>query len=233
MRRRTTMIGTPLLLLFQILVSAASAERSRAQLSVGAVPFQLSEVRVLEGPFKKAQDLDAAYMLWLDPDRLLHDFRLNAGLPTSAQPLGGWEAPKSELRGHFVGHYLSGCSLMYAGTGDERFKQRVDRLVTELAKCQQALGDGYLSAFPESYFDRLESGQKVWAPYYTIHKIMAGLLDAYQHCGHAQALEADKAMAGCFKHRIDRRSDEQRQKVRDTEPGGRMGGLPTLSGRAG
>src|SRR3954471_9955915 len=129
MRRRITLIGTAFLLLFQIVVTAAPAGRSTEQLSIEAAPFQLSEVRVLEGPFKTAQDLDAAYMLSLDPDRLLHVFRLSAGWPTSAQALGGWEAPKSELRGHFVGHYLSGCALMYASTGDERFKQRVDRLV--------------------------------------------------------------------------------------------------------
>ena len=233
MRRRDTTIGTLFLLLFQIAVSAAPDGHSTDQASIEAVPFQLSDVRVLDGPFKTAQDLDAAYMLSLDPDRLLHVFRLNAGLPTSAQPLGGWEAPKCELRGHFVGHYLSGCSLMYASTGDERFKQRVDQLVTELAKCQQALGDGYLSAFPESFFDRLESGQKVWAPYYTIHKIMAGLLDAYQCCGNAQALEVDNAMAGYFKHRIDKLSDAQMQKVLETEFGGMMEVLANLYGVTG
>src|SRR5581483_4477259 len=121
-------------------------------------------------------------------DRLLHNFRVNAGLPSTAEPLGGWEKPDCELRGHFVGHFLSACALMYASTGDEALKKKADYMVAELAKCQDAMpGRGYhpgfLSAYPESFFDRLDAGQKVWAPYYTLHKIMAGLYDNYEHCG--------------------------------------------------
>ena len=131
-----------------------------------AVPFELKQVRLPDGPFKEAQQIDATYLLSLDPQRLLHNFRVNAGLPSTAQPLGGWESPRSGLRGHFVGHYLSACALMYASTGDERFRQRADELVSELAKCQQALGDGYLSACPASDFDTLETKfTGVWAPY--------------------------------------------------------------------
>src|SRR5579864_3801878 len=116
-------------------------------------PFPLTEVRLLDGPFKRAMELDAQYLLSLDPDRLLHDFRVNAGLPSSAKPLGGWEAPDVELRGHSVGHYLSALALMYASTGDARFKARADLMVSELAKVQNAAAarfhPGYLSAFPE------------------------------------------------------------------------------------
>lgn len=131
-----------------------------------AQPFPLSTVRLLEGPFKTAMERDAGYMLEIDPERMLHNFRVNAGLPSSAQPLGNWEAPKSELRGHLTGHYLSACALMFASSGDERFRQRASLLTRELAKCQAALGSsGYLSAFPESLFDRLEAGARVWAPY--------------------------------------------------------------------
>ena len=75
-----------------------------------ARPFDLGEVRLLDGPFKTAQDADAKYLLSLDLDRLLHNFRINAGLPSTAKPLGGWESPTTELRGHFVGHYLSACA---------------------------------------------------------------------------------------------------------------------------
>jgi hypothetical protein len=80
--------------------------------------FPLEEVRLLDGPFKHAMDLDGEYLLSLDVDRLVHNFRVNAGIPSAAQPLGGWEAPDCELRGHFVGHYMSACAQMYAGTGD-------------------------------------------------------------------------------------------------------------------
>ncbi|HSH94332.1 MAG TPA: beta-L-arabinofuranosidase domain-containing protein, partial [Roseimicrobium sp.] len=175
-----------------------------------AVPFELKQVRLLEGPFKAAEQADATYLLSLDPDRLLHNFRVNAGLPSTAKPLGGWEAPWIGLRGHFVGHYLSACALMYASTGDERFRQRADELVTELDKCQQALDGGYLSAFPAKDFDTLETKfTGVWAPYYTIHKIMAGLLDVHQQCGNPQALVIATKMADYFERRIDKLTPAQ------------------------
>ncbi len=168
-----------------------------------AQPFDLSQVRLTDSIFKTNQDLDAKYILSLDPDRLLRNFRINANLPTKAVPLGGWEAPKCGLRGHFVGHYLSACGEMYAATGDLRFKDRGTYIVTELGKCQDAIGSGYLSAFPPDAFDKLEKfGGGSWAPYYTIHKIMAGLLDQYHFCSNKQALQIAIKMADYFQGRI-------------------------------
>ncbi len=187
--------------------------------------FPLKEVRLLDGPFHDAMELDRAYLLSLDPDRLLHTFRLTAGLPTSAKPYGGWESPGCELRGHCLGHYLSACALMYAGTGDEKLKARVDRIVAELAKCQEALpakgcNQGFLSAYPEEFFDRVDAGKPVWAPYYTLHKIMAGLLDAHVQCDNPQALDVLNKMAAWLKFRIGRLSHEQQQKALGNEHGG-------------
>jgi DUF1680 family protein len=182
--------------------------------------FPLQDVRLLDGPFKHAMELDEKYLLSLDADRLLHNFRVNAGLPSSAQPLGGWEEPNCELRGHFVGHYLSACALMYAATGDEKFKQKGDAVVTGLAACQAKIGTGYLSAFPESFFDRVESTGRVWAPYYTLHKIYAGLLDMYVYCDNRQALEVCKKFADWVIARNAKLSDEQMQKMMRTEHGG-------------
>ncbi len=210
----------PLLTAFFFTPILRAAESAPTPIKLKAEPFDLSDVRLLDSPFKHAQELDEKYLLSLDPDRLLHNFRVNAGLPSIAQPLGGWEAPTCELRGHFVGHYLSACSLMYKSTGDEQFKNRADYIVTELAKCQAALGGEYLSAFPESYFERLESGKKVWAPYYTIHKIMAGLLDSYQLCGNAQALDMTKKMADYFQGRLSKLSPEQIDRIFHTSPRG-------------
>ena len=100
------------------------------------------------------------YLLALDSDRLLHNFRVNAKLPSSAEPLYNRESPTNGWRGHYVGHFLSACSQMYASTGDVRIKTKADAMVSELAKCQAQLGDkGYLSAFPESGFDDLEQGR--------------------------------------------------------------------------
>jgi len=185
-----------------------------------AIAFGLEDVRLLDGPFKRAQDLDRAYLKSLEPDRLLHNFRVAAGLPSQAKPLGGWEEPKGELRGHFVGHYLTACSLMYAATGDEALRDCARAIVTGLAECQKKIGSGYLSAFPEEFIDRVEARQRVWAPWYTLHKIYAGLVDAYVHCGDKQALEVVRGMADWAIARTDRLSDEQMERMLGTEHGG-------------
>ena len=136
------------------------AHQPRAR-CVEGLPFPLTQVRLGNGPCKIAMEADRQYLQSLPPDRLLHTFRINAGLASSAQPLGGWEAPDCELRGHYAGgHYLSACALMYASTGDEDLKKNAALVVSELAKCQAALKSGYLSAFPIEFFDRLRERQR-------------------------------------------------------------------------
>ena len=131
-----------------------------------ARPFPMKNVRLGEGPCKVAMEADRQFLHSLPPDRLVHTFRINAGLPSSAQPLGGWEAPDCELRGHYAGgHYLSAAALMYASTGDEEIKKNGTAVVTELGKCQDAMKSGYLSAFPVDFFDRLRNAKEVWAPF--------------------------------------------------------------------
>src|SRR5215471_8821372 len=98
-------------------------DKVKPAIPLRAEPYPLTDVRLLDGPFRHAMELDHRYLLSLDPDRLLHNFRVNAGLPSSAQPLGGWEAPDCEVRGHFVGHYLSACAHMVAATGDAKLKR--------------------------------------------------------------------------------------------------------------
>jgi hypothetical protein len=193
---------------------------TRDKIALQAQPFPLSEVRLLDGPFKHAQDLDAQYLLSLDVDRLLHTFRVNAGLPSTARPYGGWEEPKGELRGHFVGHYLSACALMYASTGDERLKQKSEALVAGLAACQAKFPSGYLSAYPEEFIDRVEKQQPVWAPYYTLHKIFAGLLDMYVLCGDPQALDIARKFGDWAIARNARLTDPQMQAMLGNEHGG-------------
>jgi len=190
-----------------------------------AYPFELGEVRLLDGPFREAMLRDQKYILELDPERLLHNFRITAGLPSTAQPLGGWEEPKGELRGHSVGHFLSACGLMYAATGDVRFKDKGNLIVAELAKVQEAMpsrgfNPGFLSAYPEEFFDRVDKRIRVWAPYYTLHKIMAGLLDMYLYCDNAQALDVVTKMAAWVKFRVDRLTEDQQQAALETEFGG-------------
>jgi len=201
-------------------------------------PFDLADVALGPGPFRDAMERDRAYLLRLDPDRFLHTFRLNVGLPSTAEPYGGWEAPDVELRGHSAGHYLSACSLMYRSTGDAAFKERVDAMVDGFAACQAAAETagyhaGYLSAFPESFIDRVEAGQWVWAPWYTLHKIMAGLLDAHRLAGNARARGVLVAMADWVAFRVDRLTTEQMQATLDMEFGGMndvLAGLYALTG---
>jgi DUF1680 family protein len=181
--------------------------------------FPLEDVRLLDGPFRKAMENDGRYILSLDPERLLHTFRLTAGLPSQAEPLKGWEAPNCGLRGHFTGHYLSACALMYRSTGDPQYRKNAEKVIAGMAECQKALGTGYLSAFPSSVFDTLETKfGKVWAPYYTIHKIMAGLLDCYEAFGDVQALGIVQGMADYFSLRMAKLTPEQIDKVLLTRP---------------
>jgi len=201
--------------------SAGMIEKVQAKAAFKAKAFDLSQVRLLDGPFKDAMERDRRYLHQLEPDRFLHTFRLNAGLESTAEAYGGWERADVELRGHSLGHYLSACAMMYASTGDEELKKRCEYIVAELAKCQKALGSsGYLSAYPESFIDRVEAGQPVWAPWYTLHKIYAGLIDTYLYCGNEQALEVVKGMASWAKGRSDKLSEEQFQRMLGNEFGG-------------
>jgi DUF1680 family protein len=158
-----------------------------------AKPFALQHVRLLPSPWMDMMELNRSWLYSLPNDRLAHNFRVTAGIASDASPIGGWEAPDCELRGHFVGHYLSACALLFATTGDTTLRDKANALVTMLAACQAK--DGYLGAYPASFYDRLKSHQHVWAPFYTYHKILAGMLDMYEHTGNAQALEVAVKMA--------------------------------------
>ena len=137
--------------------------RGAAQVSLKAYAFDLQEVRLLDGPFKDNMLRDQQWLLSLENDRLLHTFRLNAGIRTGALALGGWEAPDMELRGHSMGHILSALAHMYASTGDTVYKNKADSLVTALMEVQRVLNqDGYLSAFPQHFIDRCIAGEYVW-----------------------------------------------------------------------
>ena len=198
----------------------ALAFPARDTAPIKARPFELKHVRLRRGPFLNAAEVNRRYMASLNADSLLHMFRVTAGLPSSAKPLGGWEQPANELRGHFTGHYLSACALINASMGDESLKARGDQLVAELGKSQKALGNGYLSAFPETFFDRLRAGTNVWAPFYTLHKIMVGLLDMHTYCGNQQALDVLKGMANWTRRFVDPLGDAHMARVLEREYGG-------------
>jgi len=201
--------------------NTSGKQASRENVPWQAAPFPMKDVRLGAGAFSQAADANRRYLNTLPPDRLLHTFRLTAGLPSSAEPLGDWEKPDCELRGHFAGgHYLSACALAFANSGDEELKRNADKVVAELAKCQAQHKNGYLSAFPPELFDRLRDGLNVWAPFYTLHKIMAGHLDMYTLAGNEQALQTVEKMARWVQSWTGPLSEPQMQRVLGNEYGG-------------
>jgi len=184
-------------------------------------PFPLASVRLAPGIFRDQEEINARYLDSLSVDRLLHTFRLTAGITSTAAPYKGWEDPACELRGHFAGgHYLSAVALASAGSGNTVLKARGDELVSGLAACQKKIGTRYLSAYPTELFERLAQGKPAWAPFYTYHKIMAGLLDMYQLTGNTDALQTAEDMGQWAQEFFWGISADQRQRVLRTEYGG-------------
>ena len=178
--------------------------------------FPLADVQLTTAWLQERERLDTTFLNSVDVDRLLHCFRLTAGLPSEAQPLTGWEAPSIGLRGHFTGHYLSALSTLVFRYHDAAQTERLRYLIDELGRCQQA--NGYLSAFPEQDFDTLEKNITfgVWAPYYTLHKLMQGLLDAYQLAGNETSLTIVRRMADWACQRMERLAPELRERLLET-----------------
>lgn len=192
-------------LLSSVAISGAAQPITNAIPEI-ARPLPLSAVRLTGGPLKNAQDLNASYLLKLEPDRMLAFLRQRAGLDPKAQGYGGWDGGKGkQLTGHIAGHYLSGVSYLWAATGDPRFKERADYLVRELKEVQDKQGDGYIGAITDDkgtdgkvLFKQVAAGNirsggfdlnGLWSPWYVEHKIFAGLRDAYRYTGNRTALE--------------------------------------------
>ena len=193
----------------------------------------LSSVELLDSPFRANQARNTAYLLFLDLDRMLRPFRINYGVPTTAQPCGGWERPTSEVRGHMTGHLMSALAITYANTGHDEALARGRYLVSQLAALQARARQagfhaGYLSAFPEIYFTWIEAGKNVWSPYYMIHKYLAGLIDQYQLAGDDLALDVAMKLGDWVDWRTGRLSYAQMQQVLTYEYGGLPEALANL-----
>jgi DUF1680 family protein len=228
----------------QFIVTLAMATEMLALSSTGALaakvppavpnvarPLPLTAVRLTGGPLKHAQDLDRDYLLKLEPDRMLAYYRKLAGLEPKAKGYGGWDADGRQLTGHIAGHYLSAVCLMYAATGDERFKERADYIVDELKEVQDAHGDGFAGAlencqkeFAEVAKGNIRSGgfdlNGLWSPWYTLHKTYAGLRDAYRLTGNQKALDVEIKFSEWAEKMLADLDDAQIQKLLNTEFGG-------------
>ena len=208
-------------------------------------------VRLLPSLFSESVAATRRYLMRLDPGRLLHNFHQQAGLPPQGEAYGGWEG--DTIAGHTLGHYLSALALMHEGSGDAECRERVDAIVAELARCQEAGGGGYVAGFTRkradgvveggrAVFDEIEQGRiealpfrlnGSWAPFYTWHKLFAGLLDAHRCCGNDLALEVAVRLAGYVERKLAPLVHAQMQQVLECEFGGMPESLAELSQRTG
>ncbi|MFN8356143.1 MAG: glycoside hydrolase family 127 protein [Spirosomataceae bacterium] len=191
--------------------------------------FALQEVKLKNGVFKNAQDVDLKYILALNPDKLLAPYLIDAGLPLKAERYGNWES--SGLDGHIGGHYLSALAMMYASTGNAELKQRLEYMIAELARCQAKNGNGYVGGIPQGkvFWERIHKGDidgsgfglnNTWVPLYNIHKLFAGLRDAYEFTGNQQAKQILIGLGDWFIELIKPLNDEKIQQILRTEHGG-------------
>ena len=198
------------------------------------VPFPLTSVRLTPGIFREQAEINSRYLDSLSVDRLLHSFRLTAGISSTATPYKGWEEPTCELRGHFSGgHFLSAVALASATSGNDVLKRKGDAVVSGLAQCQKKNATGYLSAFPTDIFEHLAAEKPAWAPFYTYHKIMAGLLDMHTLAGNSDALPITEGMAQWVGEYFVGIGTEQRQRMLRDEYGGMNEVLVNLAALTG
>lgn len=198
--------------------------------------FHKKDVELLEGStFKQAQDRMLEVLLAQDDDQMLYNFRAASGLDTKDAPqMIGWDTPDSKLRGHTTGHYLSALALCYAATGNEKIKEKAIYMIEELGKCQKAFAKlgtchkGFLSAYDETQFDLLEKFTpypEIWAPYYTLHKIMAGLLDCYEYVNIQEAYTIVDQLGDWVYARLSRLDNKTLKKMWGTYIAGEFGGM--------
>lgn len=198
--------------------------------------LDVSHVRLTgDGFLSRNQRNRVKFLKTVDDDQLLYEFRKASGLDTKgADAMIGWDAPDSQLRGHTTGHYLSAYSLAYAATGEPEMKRKADYLVKSLAEVQEAfskvkgIGSGFLSAYSEEQFNLLETYAPypdIWAPYYTLHKILAGLLDAYRYVGNETALDVASKVGDWVYNRLSRLPHEQLQNMWSMYIAGEFGGM--------
>ena len=192
-----------------------------------AKAFPLNDVKLLPSRFRDNLERDSAWMVSLPVASLVHSFRTTAGVQAgreggymTVKKLGGWESLDCELRGHAIGHLTSAFALMYAATGENIFKQKGDSIITALKEVQAAHGTGYLSAYPERLIDRNLAGKSVWAPWYTLHKILSGLIDQYLYAENEDALKIAEGMGDWAYKKLQGIGEEQRAKMLRNEFGG-------------
>ncbi|WP_240768463.1 glycoside hydrolase family 127 protein [Olivibacter sp. XZL3] len=191
--------------------------------------FPLASIRLGDGPLKEAQEVDLHYILALNPDRLLAPYLSEAGLEPKAERYGNWE--NTGLDGHIGGHYLSALSLMAAATGNQAIQDRLAYMLSELKRCQDEDSEGYLGGIPggKQMWNDIKRGKieaqsfslnGKWVPIYNIHKLFAGLIDAYRYTGNEQSRQMVLRLGNWWLSVFDGLTDEQIQTILRSEHGG-------------
>ena len=215
--------------LFAFSISVITAANAFAQLPTRIETFPISSVRLGDSQFLRNQQMDISYLLGLDADRLLAPYVKGAGLTPKAENYTNWE--NTGLDGHIGGHYLSALSYMYAATGNKEIEARLDYVLSELKRCQDARSDGYLGGVPnpDKIWGEIAKGDiransfglnDRWVPLYNIHKIYAGLRDAYLIAGREQAKEMLVKLTKWMAQLTMNLSDDQIQQMLISEQGG-------------
>ncbi|MDR1972711.1 MAG: glycoside hydrolase family 127 protein [Treponema sp.] len=191
------------------------------------VEIPRSGLQISDPLLEEKRRANRRYMMSLDSDALLLSYRGEAVLDNPftlppVKPHGGWESPTCQLRGHFLGHWLSAAAMHFAGAGDLELKAKADAIVAELARCQRANGGEWTASIPEKYLDRIAQGRHVWAPHYTIHKTFMGLLDMFRYAGNSQALDIARAWSKWFLRWTASFSREEMDNILDVETGGML-----------
>jgi uncharacterized protein len=190
------------------------------------VPVALSQIDLHDPTLLRKRDENRSYLMRLENLNLVRNHLMEAGLWShSARPEGihgGWESPTCQLRGHFVGHWLSAAAIKSAATGDRELEAKALAVVDLLAECQEANGGGWVGSIPEKYLDFIARGRSIWAPHYTLHKTLMGLLDMHAWTGNEKALETAVKWAGWFKGWTDQFSREEMDTILEVETGGML-----------
>ena len=182
--------------------------------------------KLTDGLFAERERSNREYLTELTDAGLLQNYYQEAGLAQNfgakAMAHHGWEDPSCQLRGHFLGHFLSACAMREWAVGDAELKAKADTIVHELARCQSENGGQWAASIPEKYFTWIARGKQVWAPHYTVHKTFMGLADLYRLTGNQEALEVADRFADWFVAFMDGRTREELDDILDFETGGML-----------
>lgn len=184
------------------------------------------QVVIRDRELRRREEANRAYLMKLDSDHLLFNFKLEAGrfsgreIPEGAH--GGWETPVCQLRGHFLGHWLSAAAIHYDETGDSELKSKAEVIIDELAECQKDNGGQWVGPIPEKYLHWIANDKEIWAPQYNLHKTLMGLVDAYRYFGSEKALMVADRFADWFLAWSGQFSRDKFDDILDVETGGML-----------